>query len=84
MAAGAILRVAGIYAAAQVLFSLGWLNHVTAALVLILGFVIECLVVVQAALRPPSMAAFSRGRKLTPDTPAQNGQAEREKATAKM
>ncbi len=52
MAAGAILRVAGIYAACQLLFGLGWLNHVTAALVLILGFVIEAAVVVHAARRP--------------------------------
>lgn len=51
MAAGAILRVAGIYLAAQVLFSFGALNHVTASLVLILGFVIEAAVVVQAAAR---------------------------------
>ncbi len=51
MAAGAMLRVAGIYLAAQVLFSFGALNHVTASLVLILGFVIEAAVVVQAAAR---------------------------------
>lgn len=50
MAAGAMLRVAGIYLAAQLLFSLGWLNHVTASLVLILGFVIEAAVVLQAAV----------------------------------
>jgi len=51
MAAGAILRVAGIYLAAQLLFSLDALNHVTASLVLILGFVIEAAVVVHAAAR---------------------------------
>jgi hypothetical protein len=52
MAAGAMLRVGGIYLAAQALFGLGWLNHVTASLVLILGFVIEAAVVVWAAWRP--------------------------------
>jgi hypothetical protein len=51
MAAGAILRVAGIYLAAQVLFTFDALNHVTASLVLILGFVIEAAVVVLAAAR---------------------------------
>lgn len=74
MAAGAILRVIAIYAAAQVLFAFGWLNHVTAAAVLILGFVVEALVVVRAAWRP-----------LPPDASRdQNGQGERETATAKM
>jgi hypothetical protein len=72
MAAGAILRVVGIYAAAQALFSLGWLNHVTASFVLILGFVIEAGVVVRAALRG------------SPAAPAQYGQADRVKATEKM
>jgi len=74
MAAGAILRVVGIYAACQILFSLGWLNHVTASFVLILGFVIEAAVVVQAALR----SGPGRSR------PDQNGQGERDTATAKM
>jgi hypothetical protein len=41
MAWAAIIRVIGIYATAQVLYSLGWLNHISAAFVLILGFVIE-------------------------------------------
>ncbi|MEZ5560304.1 MAG: hypothetical protein R3E86_17385 [Pseudomonadales bacterium] len=52
MAAGGILRVVSIYAASQALFSLGWLNHITASLVLILGFVVEAVVVVRAAARP--------------------------------
>jgi hypothetical protein len=56
MAAGAILRVAGIYLAAQALYGAGWLNHVTASLVLILGFVIEAAVVVWAARRPAQTA----------------------------
>lgn len=60
MAAGAILRVVGIYAAAQLLFSLGWLTHMTASFVLILGFVIESLVVVQAAWRGAPTRAASR------------------------
>jgi hypothetical protein len=75
MAAGAILRVAGIYGAAQLLFSLGWLNHVTAALVLILGFVIECLVVVKAAVGGPASGVARASQK---------GQGAREDATAKM
>jgi hypothetical protein len=41
MAWAAIIRVIGIYATAQVLHSLGWLNHISATFVLILGFVIE-------------------------------------------
>ena len=69
MAAGAILRVAGIYGACQGLFALGWLNHVSASFVLILGFVIEAGVVVRAA----------RGGQ-----PDGNGQGERDTATAKM
>ncbi len=51
MAAGSILRVVGIYGCAQLLFSLGWLNHLTASGVLILGFVIESAVVFQAAAK---------------------------------
>jgi hypothetical protein len=49
MAVGSLLRVAGIYLSAQLLFTLGWLNHLTASGILILGFVIETLVVLQAA-----------------------------------
>jgi len=75
MAVGAILRVVGIYGACQLLFSLGWLNHVSASFVLILGFVIEAGVVVQAALR---------GGARRRDAAAQNGQGERDSATAKM
>ena len=41
MAIAAIIRVIGIYATAQILFTFGWLNHISAAFVLILGFVIE-------------------------------------------
>ena len=82
MAAGALLRVAAIYAAAQVLFNLGWLDHVTAAFVLILGFVIESLVVVRAAVRPAGTR--SGGRAAEDAASPQNGQADRENATAKM
>ncbi len=71
MAAGAILRVAAIYLGAQALFGLGWLDHVTASLVLIVGFVVESAVVVAVALRR------------APDA-AQKGQGERVSATAKM
>ncbi|HBK13691.1 MAG TPA: hypothetical protein DDZ32_12660 [Gammaproteobacteria bacterium] len=41
MAYASIIRVIGIFAAAQILFALQWLNHASAACVLILGFVIE-------------------------------------------
>jgi len=51
MAVGSILRVVGIYLCAQLCFSLGWLNHLTASLILIIGFVIETVVVIQAADR---------------------------------
>jgi hypothetical protein len=76
--------VAAIYVAAQVLFSLGWLNHVTASLVLILGFVVECLVVVKAALRPLLVRAIPPSPTSGADATAQNGQGERANATAKM
>ena len=49
MAVGGVLRVVGIYLMAQLLFTLGALNHITASAILILGFVIETLVVIQAA-----------------------------------
>ena len=44
MAYGSIVRVIGIYACAQLLFSLGWLDHVAATFILILGFVIEAII----------------------------------------
>jgi hypothetical protein len=44
MAYGSIVRVIGIYACAQILFSLGWLDHVAATFILILGFVIEAII----------------------------------------
>lgn len=68
MAVGSLLRVVGIYLSAQLLFSFGALNHLTAAAVLIFGFVIETAVVLRAART---------------GQPA-NGQAERVKATAKI
>lgn len=51
MAVGGVLRVVGIYLMAQLLFTLGWLNHITASIILILGFVIETLVVAQVVGR---------------------------------
>jgi hypothetical protein len=51
MAFAAIIRVVGIYAAAQILYSLGWLNHISAAFVLILGFVIEAYFARRSAQR---------------------------------
>ena len=50
MAVGSILRVLSIYFAAQLLFNLGWLNHITASVILILGFVIETAVVLYVAM----------------------------------
>ena len=49
MAIGSILRVVGIWIGAQVCFSFGWLDHVSASVILMIGFVIETLVVIQAA-----------------------------------
>ena len=51
MAVGSALRVVGIYFGAMACFNLGILNHMTAAGLLILGFVIETAVVIQAAAR---------------------------------
>ena len=44
MAYGSMLRLIGIYAFAQILFSLGWLDHVAATFILLLGFVIEAII----------------------------------------
>jgi hypothetical protein len=44
MAYGSILRVVGIYACAQLFFSLGWLSPINASFILILGFIIEALI----------------------------------------
>ncbi len=49
MAAGSMLRVLGIYLSAQLLFSFGALNALSAAAVLIVGFLIETAVVLQVA-----------------------------------
>lgn len=51
MAVGSVLRVVAIYLGAQVCFSMGWLDHITASVILLLGFVVETLVVLQAAAR---------------------------------
>lgn len=51
MAAGGMLRVAGIYGLAQLLHTAGWLDHRSAAVVLLLGFAIETVVVLLAAIR---------------------------------
>ncbi len=59
MAAGGILRVAGIYAIAQLLFTLGALNHVSAAFVLLTGFGIETAAVMVAARRTDSLSQSS-------------------------
>ena len=44
MAYGGIVRVISIYACAQLLFSVGCLDHVAATFILILGFVIEAVI----------------------------------------
>ena len=44
MAAGSILRVAGIYLTAMILFETDSLSHTSAACTLLLGFLIEALV----------------------------------------
>ena len=44
MAAGSILRVAGIYLTAMILFETDLLSHTSAACTLLLGFLIEALV----------------------------------------
>lgn len=49
MAVGSALRVIGIYFGAMLCFNMGWLNHITASLLLIMGFLIETVVVIQAA-----------------------------------
>ena len=51
MAVGSALRVIGIYFGAMLCFNMGWLNHITASLLLIMGFVIETVVVIQAAAK---------------------------------
>ena len=44
MAYGSIVRVIGIYACGQALYALGWLDHISATFVLILGFIIEAAI----------------------------------------
>ena len=51
MAYGSMVRVIGIYACAQILFSLGWLNHVAATIILIIGFVIEAVIAKMSSRR---------------------------------
>ena len=51
MAFGGIVRVIGIYACAQLLFFVGWLDHVAATLILILGFVIEAVIAKMSSQR---------------------------------
>jgi hypothetical protein len=51
MAVGSVLRVVGIYLCAQLCSSFGWLNHLSASAILLLGFVIETAVVFQAAAK---------------------------------
>jgi len=68
MAAGGIGRVLAIYAAAWALYHLGWLNHAWAAVVLVLGFVIETAVVVLSMhLWPHEVAGGDEPVLVAPD-----------------
>jgi hypothetical protein len=51
MAVGSLLRVMSIYLSALLCAHLGWLNHISASVILLLGFVVETAVVFQAAAR---------------------------------
>jgi hypothetical protein len=51
MAYGSIIRVIGIYLAAQICFSLDLLNHITATFILILGFIIEAVIARQSSMK---------------------------------
>ncbi len=51
MAVGGVLRVVAIYLMAQTLFGFGLLNYLTASAILIIGFVVESLVVMRAAVQ---------------------------------
>ncbi|MDH3641889.1 MAG: hypothetical protein OES38_07315 [Gammaproteobacteria bacterium] len=57
MAAGGILRVIGIYGLAQGFFAMGWLDHMSASFILILGFVIEAAVVLYVAQKGQGLRA---------------------------
>ena len=67
MAAGGILRVAGIYAIAQLLFSLGALDHISAAFVLLAGFAIETAAVAVASRRTDRTSAAMAAAESSPD-----------------
>jgi len=51
MAYGSIIRVIGIYLAAQICFSLDLLNHITATFILIFGFIIEAVIARQSSIK---------------------------------
>lgn len=51
MAVASVLRVIGIYLGAMLCFDMGWLNHITASVLLLMGFLIETAVVIQVAAR---------------------------------
>ena len=51
MAYGSIIRVIGIYLAAQIFFSLDLLNPITATFILIFGFIIEAVIARQASIK---------------------------------
>ena len=62
MAYGSILRVIGIYACAQLFFSSGWLSHISATFILLLGFVIEAAIARISSAR----AANSKWPRINP------------------
>ena len=51
MAVAGTVRVAAIWALAQLAYSVGWLDHIAAAFILLLGFAAEALVVLLGARR---------------------------------
>jgi hypothetical protein len=73
MAVGAILRVVGIYLLAHGGFVMGWLNYMSASVILILGFAIESAVVLCIARRGITRRGID-----------QKGQGLRANATAKI
>ena len=59
MAAGSVLRVAGIYLVAMILFKMDSLSHISAACTLLLGFLIEALVARSAFKRTDTPSTTS-------------------------
>ena len=60
-----MLRVVSIFVLAYVASSLGWLDHTLAALILILGFVAETLVVAAEVARQKGQALRENATRKT-------------------